>query len=138
MINNELQETYRRGEVWLADLVGGSVGSEQGGVRPLLVISNNVGNRHSPTIIGTVISSATNKKLLPTHVHLIAEKHNLDRDSFVGTEQIKTIDKWCLMHKLTEINEEAMDEVNEALIVSLGLSDYINKKYIKRKEEQYV
>ncbi|GAV11339.1 type II toxin-antitoxin system PemK/MazF family toxin [Paenibacillus sp. NAIST15-1] len=124
---------YKRDDIWLADL-GGSAGSEQGGIRPVLLISNDIGNRFSPVVIGAVISSATTKKRMPTHVSLPANRHGLIKDSFVGTEQLKTIDKWCLIEKLTTIDEETMDEINEALILSLGLRDYIDKKYIKRKD----
>ena len=96
------------------------MGSEQGGVRPVLIISNDTGNKFSDVVIVSIISSQQNKKTLPTHVPLSAERHNLDRDSFVGLEQIKTISKWRLDKKLASIDYETMRQVDRVIDISLG------------------
>ena len=100
------------------------VGSEQGGVRPVLVIQNDVGNKYSPTVIVAAITSQIQKAKLPTHVEITAQEHGLDRDSVVLLEQIRTIDKQRLNERVTHLVPELMQRVNDALHISLGLIDF--------------
>ena len=111
----------RRGDIYYADLRP-VVGSEQGGVRPVLVIQNDVGNRHSPTVICAAITSRMNKAKLPTHVELDAGKWNLSRDSVILLEQVRTIDEQRLRDKICHIDGEVLRRVNEALMISLELT----------------
>lgn len=113
----------KRGDVFFADL-SPVVGSEQGGVRPVLVIQNDIGNRFSPTVIVAAITAQIQKAKLPTHVEIEAKKHGLERDSVVLLEQIRTIDKQRLTDKITHLDEEMMRKVDEALQISLGLIDF--------------
>ena len=113
--------TVRRGDIYFADL-SPVVGSEQGGVRPVLIVQNDVGNRHSPTVIAAAITSRLGKTKLPTHIDINAEKVGLERDSVVLLEQIRTIDKRRLGEKMGHLNDEVMGEVNAALNVSFGLT----------------
>lgn len=113
----------KRGYIFFADL-SPVVGSEQGGVRPVLVIQNNIGNRYSPTVIIAAITSQIDKAKLPTHVEIEASGYNLDRDSVVLLEQIRTIDKQRLQKKITELDEKIMPRVDEALRISLGLIEF--------------
>ncbi|MEB3103766.1 type II toxin-antitoxin system PemK/MazF family toxin [Ferviditalea candida] len=113
----------KRGDVFFADL-SPVVGSEQGGVRPVLVIQNDIGNRFSPTVIVAAITAQIQKAKLPTHIEIIAETHGFDRDSVVLLEQIRTIDKQRLTDKITHLDEEMMSRVNDALQISLGLIDF--------------
>ena len=113
--------TVRRGDIYFADL-SPVVGSEQGGVRPVLIVQNDVGNRHSPTVIAAAITSRLCKTKLPTHIDINAEKVGLERDSVVLLEQIRTIDKRRLGEKMGHLNDEVMGEVNAALNVSFGLN----------------
>ncbi|NLN28759.1 MAG: type II toxin-antitoxin system PemK/MazF family toxin [Firmicutes bacterium] len=112
----------RRGEIYLANL-NPVIGSEQGGTRPVLVIQNDIGNRYSPTTIVAAITSRIRKAKLPTHVEISGARFNLDRDSVVLLEQIRTIDKLRLKERVAELDEESMAKVNEALSISLGLVD---------------
>lgn len=100
------------------------VGSEQGGVRPVLVIQNDIGNRFSPTVIVAAITAQIQKAKLPTHVEMDAEKHGFDRDSVVLLEQIRTIDKQRLTDKITHLDDETMRKVDDALLISVGLIDF--------------
>lgn len=100
------------------------VGSEQGGVRPVLVIQNDIGNRFSPTVIVAAITAQIQKAKLPTHVEIDAKTYGFDRDSVILLEQIRTIDKQRLTDKITHLDEEMMDRVNESLQISLGLIDF--------------
>lgn len=100
------------------------VGSEQGGVRPVLVIQNNIGNRFSPTVIVAAITAQIQKAKLPTHVEIDSRNYGFDRDSVILLEQIRTIDKQRLTDKITHLDEEMMMRVNEALNISLGLIDF--------------
>lgn len=100
------------------------VGSEQGGVRPVLVIQNDIGNRFSPTVIVAAITAQIQKAKLPTHVEIDAKKHGFERDSVILLEQIRTIDKQRLTDKITHLDEETMRKVNDALQVSLGLIEF--------------
>ncbi|GGE23909.1 mRNA interferase [Marinithermofilum abyssi] len=113
----------KRGDVYFADL-SPVVGSEQGGVRPVLIIQNNIGNRFSPTVIVAAITAQIQKAKLPTHVEIDAAKHGFDRDSVILLEQIRTIDKQRLTDKITHLDDEMMVRVNEALQISLGLIDF--------------
>lgn len=112
----------RRGDIFFADL-SPVVGSEQGGVRPVLVLQNDIGNRYSPTVIVAAITSRMDKSKLPIHVELKAEDHGMDRDSVVLLEQIRTLDKRRLREKLTTIEGPVMDKIDRALRISLGLQD---------------
>ncbi len=109
----------RRGEIYYADL-SPVVGSEQGGVRPVLIIQNDVGNKYSPTVIVSAITSQLGKAKLPTHIELPAEKYNLPKNSVALLEQIRTLDKRRLQEKVTTLSPEKMREVNKALLISLG------------------
>ncbi|WP_096155878.1 MULTISPECIES: type II toxin-antitoxin system endoribonuclease NdoA [Bacillus] len=113
----------KRGDVYFADL-SPVVGSEQGGVRPVLVIQNDIGNRFSPTIIVAAITAQIQKAKLPTHVEIDAKRYGFERDSVILLEQIRTIDKQRLTDKITHLDEEMMDKVDEALQISLGLIDF--------------
>lgn len=113
----------KRGDVYFADL-SPVVGSEQGGVRPVLIIQNNIGNRFSPTVIIAAITAQIQKAKLPTHVEIDAKSYGFDRDSVILLEQIRTIDKQRLTDKITHLDEEMMTRVNEALNISLGLIDF--------------
>jgi len=113
----------KRGDVFFADL-SPVVGSEQGGVRPVLVIQNDIGNRFSPTVIVAAITAQIQKAKLPTHVEIEAKKHGLEKDSVILLEQIRTIDKQRLTDKITHLDEETMRKVDEALQISLGLIDF--------------
>ncbi len=100
------------------------VGSEQGGVRPVLVIQNDIGNRFSPTVIVAAITAQIQKAKLPTHVEIDAKKYGFERDSVILLEQIRTIDKQRLTDKITHLDEVMMTRVDEALQISLGLIDF--------------
>ena len=113
----------KRGDVYFADL-SPVVGSEQGGVRPVLVIQNDIGNRFSPTVIVAAITAQIQKAKLPTHVEIDAKKYGFERDSVILLEQIRTIDKQRLTDKITHLDEEMMDRVDEALQISLGLINF--------------
>lgn len=110
----------RRGDIYYADLRP-VVGSEQGGVRPVLIIQNDVGNRHSPTVICAAITSRRNKAKLPTHVELNRGSCDMIRDSVILLEQVRTIDKQRLKEKICHIDGELLQKVNEALMISLEL-----------------
>lgn len=113
----------KRGDVYFADL-SPVVGSEQGGVRPVLVIQNDIGNRFSPTIIVAAITAQIQKAKLPTHVEIDAKRYGFERDSVILLEQIRTIDKQRLTDKITHLDDEMMEKVDEALQVSLGLIEF--------------
>lgn len=114
-----MDEQIRRGEIYYADL-SPVVGSEQGGIRPVLIIQNDVGNKYSPTVIVSAITSQLGKAKLPTHIELSAEKYHLPKDSVALLEQIRTLDKRRLREKVTTLSSEKMREVNKAILVSLG------------------
>lgn len=113
----------KRGDVYFADL-SPVVGSEQGGVRPVLVIQNDIGNRFSPTAIVAAITAQIQKAKLPTHVEINAKRYGFERDSVILLEQIRTIDKQRLTDKITHLDDEMMEKVDEALQVSLALIDF--------------
>lgn len=110
----------KRGDIYYADL-SPVVGSEQGGVRPVLIVQNNIGNRYSPTVIAAAITSQTDKNKLPTHIELDCKRCGLSRDSIVLLEQIRTIDKRRLREKMGSLDAGAMSQVNKALSISFGL-----------------
>ena len=110
----------KRGELYYADL-SPVIGSEQGGIRPVLIVQNDIGNKHSPTIIAAAITSKLNKAKLPTHIELCAKVYGLEKDSVVLLEQIRTIDKRRLKEKIGELEEYKMKEVNKAMMISLGV-----------------
>ena len=112
----------KRGEIYYADL-SPVEGSEQGGIRPVLIVQNDIGNQYSPTTIILAITSQINKAKLPTHVELPKEKTGLERDSVILAEQVRTIDKSRLQHKVTVLSNEIMEKVNRAVEISLGLVD---------------
>ena len=99
------------------------VGSEQGGIRPVLVIQNNVGNRFSPTVIVSAITSRLDKAKLPTHIELPSEQYHLPKDSVALLEQIRTLDKRRLREKITTLEESKMKEINRAILISLGFAE---------------
>ncbi len=110
----------KRGDIFYADL-SPVVGSEQGGVRPVLVVQNDVGNKYSPTVIAAAITSRINKAKLPTHIEIEATEYGLQKDSVVLLEQIRTIDKKRLREKIGRLDEIQMVKVNDAISVSFGL-----------------
>ena len=110
----------RRGDIYYADL-SPVVGSEQGGIRPVLIIQNNIGNKHSPTVICAAITSRMNKAKLPTHVELDAGKYQIVKNSVVLLEQIRTIDKQRLRELVCHLDDQIMLKINEALKVSFEL-----------------
>lgn len=111
----------RRGDIYYADLRP-VVGSEQGGVRPVLIIQNDIGNKHSPTVICAAITSKMNKAKLPTHVELDTRKCDMVRDSVILLEQLRTIDKQRLRERICHIDDDLLQKVNRALAVSLELT----------------
>lgn len=115
-------ETIKRGDIFYADL-SPVVGSEQGGIRPIVVLQNNVGNKYSPTVIVSAITSQINKAKIPTHVELKANEYNLPKDSVLLLEQIRTIDKKRLKQKVGSLDKNKMKEINRALLISLGFAE---------------
>lgn len=114
----------KKGDLFFADL-SPVVGSEQGGVRPVLVVQNDVGNKYSPTIIVAAVTSQTGKAKLPTHVQLSATEGGLSKDSVVLLEQLRTIDKQRLKERIGALNENQIPDVEKALSVSLGIANLV-------------
>ena len=112
--------SVKRGEIYYADL-SPVVGSEQGGIRPVLIVQNDIGNKHSPTVIAAAITSKKEKSALPTHISVQASSCGLAKDSVVLLEQVRTLDKRRLKERMGELDESAMAQVNSALSTSLGL-----------------
>jgi len=112
----------KRGEIYFAQL-NPVVGSEQGGIRPVLVVQNDIGNQYSPTTIILAITSQINKAKLPTHVEIDAATYGLERDSVILAEQIRTIDKTRLKQRIAVLKDETMLQVDKALLVSMGLEE---------------
>ena len=110
----------KRGDIFYADL-SPVVGSEQGGIRPVIIIQNDIGNRYSPTVIVAAITSQINKAKLPTHVEISSEEYGLNRDSVVLLEQIRTLDKKRLKEKIGHMTEDDMKKVNKSLLIRLNL-----------------
>lgn len=113
----------KRGDIYYADL-SPVIGSEQGGLRPVLVVQNDVGNKHSPTVIVSAITSKMSKAKLPTHIDVFANQVGLAKDSVILLEQIRTIDKVRLKEKMGHLDDSVMNEVNDAITVSFGLGAY--------------
>ena len=111
--------TIKRGELYYADL-SPVVGSEQGGIRPVLVVQNDVGNKYSPTVIAAAVTSKINKAKLPTHIELPSNTYGLQKDSVILLEQIRTLDKRRLKERIGELNETTMSLVDNAILISLG------------------
>ncbi len=112
----------KRGDIYYADL-SPVVGSEQGGIRPVLIVQNDVGNKYSPTIIISAITSQINKAKLPTHIEISSDEYGLNKDSVILLEQVRTIDKRRLKEKIGHINDELMSRVNDGLMISFGLKE---------------
>jgi len=113
----------KRGDIFYADL-SPVIGSEQGGVRPVLIVQNDIGNKYSPTVIVAAITSQINKAKLPTHVEINATEYGITKDSVILLEQIRTIDKKRLKEKIGHLSDELMYRVNDSLQISFGLTDY--------------
>lgn len=117
-----MENTVKRGDIFYADL-SPVVGSEQGGTRPVLIIQNDTGNRHSPTVIAAAITSQTGKARLPTHINVVGGSVGLSKDSVILLEQIRTIDKKRLREHMGRLDEQQMSQVDNAIAVSFGLND---------------
>ncbi len=115
-----MDTSVKRGDIFYADL-SPVVGSEQGGIRPVLIVQNDTGNRYSPTVIAAAITSQINKTKLPTHIALTAPYFGLPRDSIVLLEQIRTIDKRRLRERMGRVDGAMMDRIDTAIAVSFGL-----------------
>ncbi len=118
----QVDHNIRRGDIYYADL-SPVVGSEQGGVRPVLIVQNDTGNRYSPTVIAAAITSQVNKTKLPTHISLAAPECGLPRDSVVLLEQIRTLDKRRLRERRGRVEGELMGKIDAAIAVSFGLQN---------------
>lgn len=112
----------KRGDIFYADL-SPVIGSEQGGIRPVLVVQNDVGNKYSPTVIAAAITSKINKAKLPTHIEIDAKEYGLSRDSVILLEQVRTIDKQRLREKIGRLDDMQMEKVNNAISISFGLDE---------------
>lgn len=112
--------SVKRGEIYYADL-SPVIGSEQGGIRPVLVVQNDVGNKYSPTVIAAAITSKINKAKMPTHIELSANEYGLNKDSVILLEQIRTIDKQRLREKIGKLDINMMGKVDKALFISFGI-----------------
>ncbi|MBE7054220.1 MAG: type II toxin-antitoxin system PemK/MazF family toxin [Ruminococcaceae bacterium] len=117
-----MELVLRRGDVFYADL-SPVVGSEQGGIRPVLIVQNDVGNKYSPTVIVAAITSQINKAKLPTHIELVGEDYGLSKDSVILLEQVRTLDKRRLKERIGHLDDDKMELVNTALLISLGLPE---------------
>lgn len=111
----------KRGDIFYGDLRP-VIGSEQGGVRPVLIVQNNMGNKYSPTVICAAITSQINKAKLPTHIEIEAKKYALNKDSVILLEQIRTIDKKRLKEKICHLDPDIMQKVDKCLLISFGLN----------------
>lgn len=112
-------EDIKRGELYYADL-SPVIGSEQGGVRPILILQNNIGNKYSPTVIAAAITSKINKAKIPTHIEISAKDYGLVKDSVILLEQIRTLDKTRIQEKIGVLDKSKIKNVNNALLISLG------------------
>ncbi len=117
-----MDNSVKRGDIFYADL-SPVVGSEQGGVRPVLIVQNDVGNRYSPTVIAAAITSQKEKSKLPTHIEINSQVCGLSRDSVVLLEQIRTLDKKRLKEKMGRLDDGSMGQINQALSISFGLGE---------------
>lgn len=118
--------TVKRGDIYYADL-SPVVGSEQGGIRPVLIVQNDVGNKYSPTVIAAAITSQKYKTQLPTHISVNADNCGLQKDSIVLLEQVRTLDKKRLKERMGNLPETEMSKINRALSVSFGLGTPLHK-----------
>jgi mRNA interferase MazF len=118
-----MDHSVKRGDIFYADL-SPVVGSEQGGTRPVLIIQNDTGNKHSPTVIAAAITSQTNKAKLPTHIELMGHTSVLTKDSVVLLEQIRTIDKKRLREHMGRLDDQTMTQIDSAIAVSFGLHGF--------------
>ncbi len=114
----------RRGDIFYANL-NPVLGSEQGGLRPVLIIQNDIGNMYSPTTIIAAITSKIKRAKLPTHIEISATRYRLEKDSVILLEQLRTIDKQRLKERIARLDEETMAKVNDAIIISLGLKELL-------------
>ena len=114
-----MNTVVRRGDIYYADL-SPVVGSEQGGLRPVLIIQNDIGNRYSPTVIAAAITSRMSKTHLPTHIDIYADQVGLAKDSVILLEQIRTLDKRRLKERIGELPSDTMSKVDRAILISLG------------------
>ena len=128
-----MDTTVRRGDIYYADL-SPVVGSEQGGMRPVLIVQNNVGNRFSPTVIAAAITSQLNKAKLPTHIEIEARTYGLSKDSVVLLEQVRTLDKRRLREKMGRLDESVMERVDDAIAVSFGLRTENEQEHKEHRE----
>lgn len=128
-MDNDLK-LIKRGELYYADL-SPVIGSEQGGVRPVLVVQNDIGNKYSPTVIAAAVTSKMTKAKLPTHIELCANDYGLSKDSVVLLEQIRTIDKRRLKERIGLLSDTMMSLVDNALLISLGFMEKSNMLKIK-------
>lgn len=127
----------KRGDIYYADL-SPVVGSEQGGLRPVLIIQNDVGNRYSPTVIAAAITSRMGKTRLPTHIDIYAARAGLAKDSVILLEQVRTLDKRRLRERMGHLDESVMERVNTAIAVSFGIAVAPDRAYVGGGEtEQY-
>lgn len=117
--------TVKRGDIFYADL-SPVVGSEQGGTRPVLIVQNDTGNRHSPTVIAAAITSQTGKARLPTHINIVGGSVGLSKDSVILLEQIRTIDKRRLREHMGRLDDQHMLLVDDAIAISFGLNENRN------------
>lgn len=120
--------SVKRGEIYYADL-SPVVGSEQGGIRPVLIVQNDVGNKYSPTVIAAAITSQREKTKLPTHIEISAKNCGLAKNSIVLLEQIRTLDKRRLKEKMGSLDDSSMYRINSALSVSFGLGSESDNRY---------
>ncbi len=118
----------RRGDIYYADL-SPVIGSEQGGLRPVLIVQNDVGNRYSPTVIAAAITSKMGKTKLPTHIDIFADQVGLAKDSIILLEQVRTLDKKRLKERMGHLDDNVMREVNNAISISFGLSEMQSDAY---------
>jgi mRNA interferase MazF len=126
--------SVKRGDIYYADL-SPVVGSEQGGLRPVLIVQNDIGNKYSPTVIAAAITSRMGKTKLPTHIDIYADKAGLAKDSVVLLEQIRTIDKRRLKEKIGHLDDGMMNTVNNAISISFGLGDNTVPEAISVREQ---
>ncbi len=119
---DQISGNVRRGDIFYADL-SPVVGSEQGGMRPVLIVQNDVGNKYSPTVIAAAITSQQNKARLPTHIEISARTYGLSKDSVILLEQVRTLDKKRLREKMGSLDDGLMQQVDSAIAVSFGLDN---------------
>lgn len=117
----------KRGDIFYADL-SPVVGSEQGGLRPVLIVQNDIGNKYSPTVIAAAITSKLDKAKLPTHIDVYAEEFGLSKNSVVLLEQIRTLDKRRLREKMGHLDDVLMQKVNDAITISFGLAEEVGAR----------